>query len=399
MKFSSLFFLVTLVVTIVLSCSIADIDSFSRISGDAENRSGLGSNAMLSLPNGITLQRIDSLYYWDDMVFNESGLDYLCPGYHRSAYRDEPDFYWPYCTVYYKYNSNVTDTTYFRYAMNHISANSSIVFKLKTSSTPNYIEFKASTSGNDSYVGMQSGAQVINITSMSSMKVIVHEIMHSLGFFHEHCRTDRDSYITINWDNIKLTKRYNFNKFNQEYSGVNQGNFDFSSIMLYDSHIYDPNFVYDTTIPAMQKLDGSPFYQGSILSSGDVAGLTAIYGPPFHRLESHFLGVIQDYYTNTEDVYITEHADSIIFYADKSCTVRQALQYPRKIRIDMRNEGGQGFDYNTTHTYYTVTIPAGVSAYQLWHGYDYQCYYYGNPYNFMITSLSIISAHVNGIWL
>lgn len=32
---------------------------------------------------------------------------------------------------------------------------------------------------------------------------IVHEIAHSLGFFHEHSRPDRDDYVTVHWDNIE----------------------------------------------------------------------------------------------------------------------------------------------------------------------------------------------------
>jgi hypothetical protein len=35
---------------------------------------------------------------------------------------------------------------------------------------------------------------------------ILHEIMHILGFSHEHVREDRDQYITVMWDNIKPGK-------------------------------------------------------------------------------------------------------------------------------------------------------------------------------------------------
>lgn len=36
-----------------------------------------------------------------------------------------------------------------------------------------------------------------------SLGEITHEVMHTLGFSHEHTRPDRDRYVTILWDNIK----------------------------------------------------------------------------------------------------------------------------------------------------------------------------------------------------
>ena len=34
--------------------------------------------------------------------------------------------------------------------------------------------------------------------------VVVHEILHSLGFQHEQKRPDKDDYIQMRWDNIKV---------------------------------------------------------------------------------------------------------------------------------------------------------------------------------------------------
>ena len=42
----------------------------------------------------------------------------------------------------------------------------------------------------------------VMLSSQCPTGSIVHEFMHSLGFYHEHTRSDRDSYVVINWQNI-----------------------------------------------------------------------------------------------------------------------------------------------------------------------------------------------------
>ena len=40
----------------------------------------------------------------------------------------------------------------------------------------------------------------------------VHELLHTLGFVHEHTRPDRDDFISVNMDNIEAGKEKNFEK-------------------------------------------------------------------------------------------------------------------------------------------------------------------------------------------
>ena len=45
-------------------------------------------------------------------------------------------------------------------------------------------------------------------------RTIVHEFIHALGVYHMHQRSDRDKYVKINWENIKESDKFNFDKLN-----------------------------------------------------------------------------------------------------------------------------------------------------------------------------------------
>lgn len=53
-----------------------------------------------------------------------------------------------------------------------------------------------------SYVGFIGGEQPVFIGPPCIVGNIVHEILHALGFHHEHTRTDREQYIKILPQNI-----------------------------------------------------------------------------------------------------------------------------------------------------------------------------------------------------
>lgn len=98
-------------------------------------------------------------------------------------------------------NVNATNQALAIAAMDEISARAGIIFRLRVGGDPDWIRFNASTF-NNSPVGRQGGQQIINIVSWGTQIIIVHELYHSLGFWHEQAAPDRDTYVTINFANV-----------------------------------------------------------------------------------------------------------------------------------------------------------------------------------------------------
>ncbi|XP_060926571.1 hatching enzyme 1.2-like [Limanda limanda] len=102
-----------------------------------------------------------------------------------------------------------------------------------------------------SYVGIIGGGQPVFIAPQCIMGNIVHEILHALGFHHEHTRKDRDQYITILPDNIMKGKQRNFK--------IQQGNtfnlpYDINSILHYGRGFFSANGL-DTIVPLKSMND------------------------------------------------------------------------------------------------------------------------------------------------
>lgn len=54
-------------------------------------------------------------------------------------------------------------------------------------------------------VGRSGGMQVVSLAPACLRRgrgIVLHELMHVLGFWHEHSRADRDRYIRVNWHEI-----------------------------------------------------------------------------------------------------------------------------------------------------------------------------------------------------
>ena len=65
--------------------------------------------------------------------------------------------------------------------------------------------------------------------------IVIHELMHATGFWHEQSRADRDRYITINFKNIQSGMEFNFLKYDLNKIDHLGAKYDTCSVMHYGS--------------------------------------------------------------------------------------------------------------------------------------------------------------------
>jgi astacin len=64
---------------------------------------------------------------------------------------------------------------------------------------------------------------------------IIHELMHVIGFIHEHQRDDRDGFVKIVWDNVIEGANADFDKLSSVGLSDYGESYDYFSIMHYES--------------------------------------------------------------------------------------------------------------------------------------------------------------------
>ncbi len=184
-------------------------------------------------------------------------------------------FRWPNCTVPFTIDPGLPNQARVTDAIAHWQANTGFRFVARTTET-DFVTFRPST-GCSSSVGRRGNQQFVNLEAGCTTGNTIHEIGHTIGFWHEQSREDRDAFVTIHWDKIQPGFEHNFNQHITD--GDDVGPYDYGSIMHYprDAFSIDGSDTITPVDPA------ATIGQRTALSPGDIASANVMC--PVHTIK------------------------------------------------------------------------------------------------------------------
>ena len=126
----------------------------------------------------------------------------------------------------------------------------------------------------EAVVGRVGGEEQVGGSGSCTLPTILHELGHVVGLWHEQSRPDRDTYVSVNYDNLI---KGSISNFNQIYDNAQETTlFDYASIMEYPAFSFSRNGG-----PAIESIPaGIPLSNLTGYTTADIDGIERLYGNP-----------------------------------------------------------------------------------------------------------------------
>ncbi|XP_071577832.1 tolloid-like protein 2 isoform X1 [Temnothorax nylanderi] len=233
-------------------------------------------------------RRLRSIEFYDiehkpKYLANRSGTRHVYLSRIRRAATARKERVWDHGVIPYEIDGNFSGAhkALFKQAMRHWENFTCVKFVERVPREhPNYILFTERPCGCCSFVGKRgNGPQAISIgKNCDKFGIVVHELGHVVGFWHEHTRPDRDRHVQIIRDNIMSGQEYNFNKLTEEEVNSLGLPYDYDSIMHYAKNTFSKGTYLDTILPMETHGKKRPEIGQRIrLSEGDIAQTNLLY--------------------------------------------------------------------------------------------------------------------------
>lgn len=138
-----------------------------------------------------------------------------------------------------------------------------------------YVNFNLDSNNHNfscaSYGGRIGGEQQITGSIDCTVSTLLHEMGHAYGLYHEQSRTDRDTYVSVMFQNMIKGSRGNSDKPAENVQ--NQTLYDYASVM----HYFPLNFTRNGSFVIESIPAGIPLSNSVGYSAGDLDGLKRLY--------------------------------------------------------------------------------------------------------------------------
>lgn len=133
-----------------------------------------------------------------------------------------------------------------------------------------------------SYVGHVGIRQNLSLADRCLVgRVIIHEFVHALGFFHEQSRPDRDQFIRVFLDRVQPNRRNQYSKLPEVLVNSLGSPYDPISVMHYTTKAFATSDARIRGLPTMVYIsDPTQRLGGTELSTEDLFQINRMYNCP-----------------------------------------------------------------------------------------------------------------------
>lgn len=225
---------------------------------------------------------------------NEIEIYYLKNGRYRRAIKSDRDKLWLEGVIYYMLHKSIDPHTesIITQAIHELEHKTCLHFEFVSSVYLfDHIEFTGEGDNCLSNIGKIGGKQLVRlpdtaygtIITCRTHGIVLHEILHVLGIWHEQSRPDRNKYVQVLESNIQTGRQRNFNTRSGEEVDSHGIVYDYGSIMHYNLNAFSSN-----GNPTLQIINMKEYIQqgqpavGEIkrLSKRDIAQIRRVYNCP-----------------------------------------------------------------------------------------------------------------------